>query len=48
VNYANEWNIGAVYVPHEALDWRSGSRVFTKGGEPEKTFVGESHVRAQP
>ena len=29
VNYANEWNIGAVYVPHAELDWRSGSRFFT-------------------
>ena len=30
VNYANEWTIGAVYVPHPDLDWRSGSRLFTK------------------
>ena len=30
VNYANEWNIGAVYVPHPELDWRAGSRMFTK------------------
>jgi hypothetical protein len=28
VNYANEWNIGAVYVPHPHLDWRSDSRLF--------------------
>jgi hypothetical protein len=28
VNYENEWNIGAVNVPHEHLDWRSGSRLF--------------------
>lgn len=28
VNYANEWTIGAVYVPHAQLDWRSGSRLF--------------------
>jgi hypothetical protein len=27
-NYTNEWNIGAVYVPHVHLDWRSGSRLF--------------------
>jgi hypothetical protein len=35
VNYANEWNIGAVYVPHPDLDWRSGSRLFTNGREPQ-------------
>jgi len=29
VNYANEWNIGAVYVPHPHLDWRSDSRLFS-------------------
>jgi hypothetical protein len=40
VNYANEWTIGAVYVPHPQLDWRSGSRLFSNGqgtsscGEP--------------
>jgi hypothetical protein len=28
VNYANEWTIGAVHVPHSHLDWRSGSRLF--------------------
>jgi hypothetical protein len=28
VNYVNEWTIGAVYVPHSHLDWRSGSRLF--------------------
>ena len=28
VNYAGEWNIGAASVPHEHLDWRSGSRLF--------------------
>ena len=32
VNYSNEWNIGAVYVPHADLDWRSGSRLF--GNQP--------------
>lgn len=25
VNFANEWTIGAVYVPHPHMDWRSGS-----------------------
>jgi hypothetical protein len=34
VNYTNEWNIGAVHVPHEALDWRAGSRVFSVGDAP--------------
>lgn len=29
LNHANEWNIGAVYVPHPHLDWRAGSRLFT-------------------
>jgi hypothetical protein len=28
VNNANEWNIGAVYVPHPHMDWRFDSRVF--------------------
>jgi hypothetical protein len=32
VNYANEWNIGAVYVPHPHLDWRSGSHFFSDRG----------------
>jgi len=32
VNYSNEWNIGAVYVPHADLDWPSGSRLF--GNQP--------------
>jgi hypothetical protein len=31
VNYVNEWMIGAVYVPHPQLDWRSGSRLFASG-----------------
>jgi hypothetical protein len=31
VNYAGEWNIGAVYVPHPHLDWRAGSHLFSKG-----------------
>jgi hypothetical protein len=34
VNYANEWNIGAVYVPHPHLDWRSDSRVVTLRPDP--------------
>jgi hypothetical protein len=34
VNYANEWTIGAVYVPHPGLDWRSGSRLFGKQAVP--------------
>lgn len=29
VNSANEWIIGAVYVPHPDLDWHAGSRLFT-------------------
>ena len=27
VNSANEWNIGAVFVPHPHLDWPAGSRL---------------------
>ena len=30
VNYADEWIIGAVYVPHPHLDWRMGSRLLTR------------------
>ena len=30
VNYSGEWNIGATYVPHQHLDWRLGSRLFSK------------------
>jgi hypothetical protein len=28
VNHANEWTVGAVYVPHPHLDWRIDSRLF--------------------
>lgn len=34
VNYSNEWNIGAVYVPNPAMDWRSGSRLFSDQAAP--------------
>jgi hypothetical protein len=47
VNYADEWNIGAVYVPHPDLDWRSGSRLFTDGREPQEVLVRGSHTRAE-
>jgi hypothetical protein len=40
VNDANEWCVGAVYVPHPAMDWRLGSRVFTTGREPEDALAG--------
>jgi hypothetical protein len=30
MNYAGEWVIGAVTVPHPGLDWRSGSRLFSR------------------
>jgi hypothetical protein len=30
VNFANEWTIGAVYVPHPQLDWRADSYVLTR------------------
>jgi hypothetical protein len=30
VNQSGDWNIGAAYVPHQQLDWRSGSRIFSK------------------
>jgi hypothetical protein len=29
VNHAGEWTIGAVYVPHAALDWAAGTRVLS-------------------
>lgn len=29
VNYSNEWTIGAVYVPHEALDWHADTRLLS-------------------
>ena len=29
VNFANEWTIGAVYVPHQQIDWRADSRLLT-------------------
>jgi hypothetical protein len=48
VNFANEWNIGAVYVPHQELDWRSDSRLFTIAREPQNVLVGRSDVRPQP
>jgi hypothetical protein len=35
LSYANEWNIGAVYVPHVQLDWRSGSRLFSSRPAPD-------------
>jgi len=34
VNYANEWTIGAVTVPHPDLDWRAGSRLFSRRTPP--------------
>jgi hypothetical protein len=47
VNYANEWTIGAVYVPHPDLDWRSGSRLFSPGRAPQ-TLVRGSAVHTEP
>jgi hypothetical protein len=29
VNYSNEWTIGAVYVPHEYLDWHAETRLLS-------------------
>jgi hypothetical protein len=29
VNHAGEWTMGAVYVPHAALDWAAGTRVLS-------------------
>jgi hypothetical protein len=29
VNHSGEWTIGAVYVPHAALDWAAGTRVLS-------------------
>ena len=37
VNYADEWTIGAVYVPHPHFDWRSGSRLFGNPVTPADT-----------
>lgn len=36
VNSDGEWIVGAAYVPHPALDWRSGSRVFVDRTEVRK------------
>jgi hypothetical protein len=47
VNYANEWTIGAVYIPHPELDWRSGSRLFGNGRAPE-VLVRGSQVHPEP
>ena len=47
VNRADEWNIGAVYVPHPQLDWRSGSRLFGNGRVPQ-TEVRGSQVHPEP
>jgi hypothetical protein len=47
VNYANEWTIGAVYVPHPELDWRSGSRLFSNGRFP-RALVRGSQVHPEP
>jgi hypothetical protein len=47
VNYANEWTIGAVQVPHPDLDWRSGSRLFGNGRVPDGLVRG-SQVRPEP
>lgn len=30
VNEAQQWVIGAAYVPHPALEWISGSRIFIR------------------
>ncbi len=29
VNYSNEWTIGAVYVPHDHLDWHAETRLLS-------------------
>jgi hypothetical protein len=36
VNYANEWTIGAVYVPHPHLDWWSESRIFSSQSDRQE------------
>jgi hypothetical protein len=33
VNHANEWNLGAVYVPHPHVDWRADSRLFQSSAQ---------------
>ena len=48
-NYANEWTIGAVYVPHPQLDWRSGSRLFSNrripaGAEATERYCGPASI----
>jgi hypothetical protein len=47
VNHANEWIIGAVYVPHPELDWPAGSRLFTSGRERQDVLLGGSEVRSE-
>lgn len=31
VNSSDDWTIGSVQVPHPEIDWRAGSRLFTRG-----------------
>jgi hypothetical protein len=38
VNSANEWIIGAVYVPHPESDWPAGSRLFASRNIGESVF----------
>ena len=38
VNSANEWIIGAVYVPHPESDWPAGSRLFASRNIDESVF----------
>jgi hypothetical protein len=47
VNYANEWNIGAVYVPHPDFDWRAGSLLFSNGRAPQALMRG-SQMHPEP
>ena len=45
MNHAGEWTIGAVYVPHAALDWAAGTRVFSAGlAQPISTAKHSAHV----
>jgi hypothetical protein len=47
VNHADEWIIGAVYVPHPELDWPAGSHLFTSGRERQDVLLGGSEVRSE-
>jgi hypothetical protein len=45
VNHGGEWTIGAAYVPHAALDWAPGTRVFSAGlAQPTSKTIQNARV----